>query len=276
MSFSFQLFSDIHLEFFSQAKSPKIPPFAPFLFLAGDIGKINNENFKEFFDYCSSNWEKVFYVLGNHEYYHTHKTFDKLNLEYKSFFSENYTNIFLLDNSYFELHLPANGLRGSRGKEFNLMIIGTTLWSSPTLKSDLNDFSQIKTFNIEKNRKYGITLDEFHSLHSNSTDFLLETITNNPSTNIIIMSHFPPTQLNTSHPIYNNQPQPIKDYFASNIIDKIPDNHNIIGWLYGHTHFSNDFIHPKNIRLISNQCGYKEDLPFSNLNPDGLFTIDLK
>ena len=77
--FTFQLFSDIHLELLKSSKFPKIKPLTDYLFLAGDIGKINTPNYEPFFDYCSENWKKVFYVLGNHEFYNSNKDFKTLN-----------------------------------------------------------------------------------------------------------------------------------------------------------------------------------------------------
>jgi hypothetical protein len=108
-NFTFQLYSDIHLEFYKSF--PKIKPTAEYLFLAGDIGIITQPNFTNFFDYCSENWKHVFYVLGNHEYYNK-KSYSKLNTMYKTLF-EKYNNIHLLDNSSYELD--------------NIKIIGSTL-----------------------------------------------------------------------------------------------------------------------------------------------------
>jgi predicted phosphohydrolase len=262
----FQLFSDIHLELISRTKFnvnnfPKIKPLSDILFLAGDIGKINLPNYKEFFDYCSSNWKKIFYVLGNHEYYHSHKTIEKLNLEYKNFFT-NYSNIHLLDNDIYEID--------------DYVIIGSTLWSKPSTSDSLNDFTQIKKYNEEIKRKYGIKLEEFIDLHIKSKEFILEQVEKHNGKNIIILTHFPPTQYLTSHPKYSSQEQSIKDYFASNFIVEIPEKHSIKCWLYGHTHYSNDYLHPKGIRMISNQIGYKSDYLDSNLNIDGLYKLPIE
>lgn len=64
----------------------------------------------------------------------------------------------------------------------------------------------------------------------------------------------------------------IKDYLAwYNLIDEMP-NENIICWLSGHTHHSYDFNY-KNIRLLSNQLGYKKELNKKNFNIDGLYEL---
>ena len=52
---------------------PKPKPIAPYLFLAGDIGKPDDHNFKDFMHYCNNNWTKTFYVFGNHDVWHKTK-----------------------------------------------------------------------------------------------------------------------------------------------------------------------------------------------------------
>ena len=68
----FQIISDLHLEFYK--KLPKNIcnehfPKAPTLFLAGDIGYPKNPLWLEFIEWCEVNYERIFYVTGNHEYY---------------------------------------------------------------------------------------------------------------------------------------------------------------------------------------------------------------
>ena len=68
---SIQIFSDMHIELWD--KMPIIEVKAKYLFLAGDICKINHILFYKFFDYCATKWEKTFYVPGNHEFYSNKK-----------------------------------------------------------------------------------------------------------------------------------------------------------------------------------------------------------
>ena len=63
----FQVYSDIHIELWN--KFPKIPAKSKYLILAGDICQLDDPLFYKFLDYCSSKWEKIFYIQGNHEYY---------------------------------------------------------------------------------------------------------------------------------------------------------------------------------------------------------------
>ena len=68
----FQIMSDLHLEVGRQYADFDIPPKAPYLVLAGDIGRlVDFESLRDFLALQCSNFEKVFYVLGNHEFYGT-------------------------------------------------------------------------------------------------------------------------------------------------------------------------------------------------------------
>src|SRR3954465_12501273 len=67
---SCQILSDLHLEVGQQYGSFKIPPAAPYLILAGDIGRlIDYDAYLGFLAIQTTNFDKVFLVLGNHEFY---------------------------------------------------------------------------------------------------------------------------------------------------------------------------------------------------------------
>ena len=249
----FQLLSDIHMEFLQ--KFYQIKPIADYLFLAGDIGKLALTNYKYFFEYCSKNWKKVFYVLGNHEYYHNYKNINLLNAEYKQFFSK-FNNIYLLDNNGVEIE--------DNNKKY--FIYGTTLWSNPKTTDFINDFIHIKTKN-DKDWNDNITLEQFKNLHSNSMNQLIKNIKNNK--NIIVLTHFPPlrriNKFTTSDPKFKDDDlstyfsnQLLNDYLNKFDITEKEFYQNIILWMCGHTHYSFDFSY-NNTRFISNQKGYQHE-----------------
>jgi Icc-related predicted phosphoesterase len=257
--FTFQLYSDLHLEY--SKNIPKLIPLTKYLFLAGDIGKINTLTFKPFFDYCSSKWEKIFYCLGNHEFYDTNKNFDQLKEEYKLFFNQ-YQNIFLIEDSSVEFD--------------NFVVLGNTLWSHPDDDTGLNDFKFINIIKKDISEKYKLSINHFQDLHKRSKEFIKEEIKKYNNKNIIILTHFPPTQKNTSHEKYKNQSKHYINYFASNFIDDFEEKNNIICWIYGHTHFSNVFDSSKNFKLVSNQLGYQDEINDVNFDEDGIFTVQCK
>ena len=128
----------------------------------------------------------------------------------------------------------------------------------------------------EIHRKYNITIEQYQELHKESCNYILKELKKHNNKNIIIMTHFPPSQNGTSNIKYKNQSQNLKDYFASNFINEINEKNNIICWIYGHTHFSNFIDSNKNFKLVSNQMGYLDEANDTNFNEDGLFEVKLK
>lgn len=281
VNLKFQLFSDIHLELSKSV--PKIPQLAPYLFLAGDIGKINGDNFKDFIEYAHRQWTKIFYVCGNHEYYSSNIPHDKLISSYRDFFSS-YSNVIFLDNSSYELVINGKISGSSESTETyeSILIYGTTLWSYTTQTMGLNDFSMIKMFN--NNELQPIDLEYFNNLNSHSIEQIVQMIKNINQTDmkLIIITHFPPLP-NTSHPKYKLRPEYISEYFANNLVSDrlleygIDENEfysKIKLWMSGHTHYSYDFEY-KGTRFLSNQIGYIGEQSVTNPKYDGMFEIDL-
>ena len=69
-----QYCSDLHIEFPANEiflKRNPIVPTGEILILAGDVGLFSEMNkYSEFFDYLSKNFMAVYWIPGNHEYYH--------------------------------------------------------------------------------------------------------------------------------------------------------------------------------------------------------------
>jgi hypothetical protein len=285
--FKFQLFSDIHLEFHNNI--PYIKPLADYLFLAGDIGNISKPNLKPFIEYCSKNWKKTFYILGNHEFYHNNKTYDKLVEEYNQL-AINYHNVHLLNDSYYDLKID---------DESEYRIYGSVLWSNINSSESLNDFNMIKMKN-DKNWIVPIDIEYFNKLHSNSVKKLLNEvkIANGENKKLVVVTHFPPLRKNnimhenTSHPKYSSQSINLQNYFSNDFtepylltlgITEIELYKNIKCWMSGHTHYSYDFKYTptnsndsnysKATRFISNQIGYVNEMNDAGTNYDGIFEI---
>lgn len=264
-----QVLSDIHLEFYKTY--PKFKPLAKYLFLAGDIGTIESKydnKIKNFLDYCSKNWEKTYYVLGNHEFYQTNKiaskkkSFEELIEEYKQLFSE-FRNVYLLNDSFEEI-IPG------------LNVYGTTLWTGNyncpyNLRDYFNDYNMI---GIKSTNSTTLVNECYIDNLSKTQLTLLNNYLNTTETKTIIMTHFPPIRDGSSNPKYSSQSVYLSNYFSwNNICDKLKCS-NVVGWISGHTHWSFDIIR-NNIRYISNQAGYKEEIydGESGFEADKIFTI---
>jgi predicted phosphodiesterase len=265
----FQLFSDIHLELCKNI--PYIKPLTDYLFLAGDIGNISKPNLKLFIDYCSKNWKKTFYVLGNHEFYHNNKIYDTLIKAYNELVSS-YDNIYILNDSFYDLELDTTT---------QYRIYGSVLWSNINSTETINDFNMIKMKN-EKNWTVPMDLKYFNQLHSNSLKKLLDEvkIANLENKKLIVITHFPPVRNNTSHPKYSYQPNYLRNYFSNDFtepnllslgINEKELYTNIECWISGHTHYSYDFKYKT--RFISNQLGYVNEIDDTGINYNKVFEI---
>lgn len=242
MTLEFQVFSDIHLELLTPTALPRIPPRAKYLFLAGDIGGIKNENYTKFLDYCSANWEKVFYVFGNHEFYNRHSI--ETVIEKTQEIINTYPNIHLLNNSHVELD--------------GYIIYGFIGWTKsifPTTrqaKEYLNDYKYIST------REGPLTIARQDELANTGTQLFKEFITNQTENKpIIVLTHFPPIQYSKYIGRRNSSDSLLQDYYGwPNLLEKKQINsENIICWISGHTHEAYDIIQ-SGIRYINNPIRY--------------------
>ena len=259
-----QIFSDLHIELWN--KLPIIPVKSKYLFLSGDICGLSHPLFFPFFDYCSFNWEKVFYTPGNHEFYSKKRNYGELDFEYKLKLKEKYKNVFYLNDDFVSL-------------DDNFNVYGTVFWTPPPFtstneaKNSVNDYNWITYYN--KSRGYVVKLDVSYvkelSLisHNKLQKYLNET--NKPT---IIMTHFPPLRSGTSHPKYVKENAAINSYFAW------PDNTvhsfnllNVPIWISGHTHWSYN-ININNCAFVSNQLGYKSEIDETRINEDGIYEIE--
>ena len=258
---SIQIYSDIHMELGKQM--PKILPTAKYLFLAGDICKLNKELFFKFFDYCSPLWEKIFYTPGNTEFYSSKKNYETLDFEYNLKIKEKYKNIFYLNRNFVSLNDDIN-------------VYGCVFWTNPNDYSQLylnHDYNNIQQFSPNKGHNIQSNHIYINKLSKEDLNSIISYLKNNKKQTIII-THFPPTQKNT---ININCKENVflgdDNYVAWNNILEYLDLYNIPLWISGHTHWSYDIMY-NNTRLISNQIGYKNEHGHTGLYQEGIFVIN--
>jgi predicted phosphohydrolase len=261
-----QIYSDIHIDMWNDL--PNIPVKSNYLFLAGDICGINHPLFNDFFDFCSKNWEKVFYTPGNHEYYSKNKNYNELLFDYKYRLTTRYKNVFYLDNDYVSLDDEIN-------------VYGSTFWTNPPFLSTneakiyINDYNCISYFKQGVDKVVDLDITYVKQL-SNDSFTSLQKYLNETDKKTIIMTHFPPLRSGTSAPIYLAQKKLANLYFSWPDITLNAFNlNNVPLWISGHTHWSYDFEKTMlgNTRFIGNQLGYKSEIGVTGLNEDGLYII---
>jgi hypothetical protein len=184
-------------------------------------------------DYVNESWDIVIYVLGNHEFYSNRKSMQHLLDLYKTTIGEKWPKIYLLINE----------LMSIVWNEQTWNIIGSTSWGSAdySIVLSINDFKRIKTHNDSGHLK-PITVKDYHELHNRDMQFILDEISKiEHNVPIVVVTHFPLTRDGTSDPIYSNQKESIKRYFANELHDKIKGRSDLTV-VSGHTHHKYDFI----------------------------------
>ena len=305
--YDIQIYSDLHIEL--HKSYPKIPPKCKTLFLAGDICKIDCSHFLPFFTYCSQNWEKVFYVPGNHEYYVKGKTMQEIDKEFCLFFENTISHQFPFnmpatpfggraEMNELEQLLCASKMRKGV-QEVNqkpmfsniyllnnsfasftddIEVYGTTLWTPsnsvyPRVSSSIADYQEITVMNPEPTV---LDIKYTNQLAEDSLNKLVDYL-EKVKKRVIVMTHFPPFSTGSSNPVYLTQPKYIKNYFAwedDMVVPKLKTNIFKVGvWISGHTHWSYR-IRPMEIDFIANQVGYAKENTGKFIE-DGVFQVQI-
>jgi predicted phosphodiesterase len=222
----------------------KLPKFlkyfkktANYLFLAGDIGypqysQYNRGIFYEFICWCTDNYKKVFYIIGNHEAYDS----DLINVrESLKKISEEKQNFIFLE-------------KGVIAECEGYKVIGCTLWSDIESEAyyNMNDRYNIKI------KGQNLERIDLIKMHKEDRKWLEENVDNNT----IVMTHHLPSY-SLIHKDYRTENFiKYESGYASNLDEII---YNAALWIYGHTHKSSDIMFDGITRCICNPHGYHND-----------------
>ncbi len=242
-----QYASDLHLEKVrNKQKFLKKPllPSGDILILAGDIVWLSAiDQHKDFFDYCSNNYETVYWVPGNHEYYHEDIAARSATLH------ENIrSNVLLVNNIDLQ----------NAGTQF----IFTTLWSTIGLNQTEKILSRIADFKYIKHGDGNLSIEQYNQLHIHCKTFLKETVQKPFDGDRIIATHYVPTLKNYPGKYLKSG---LQEAFAIEMEDFIVEmtNQNVHCpyWIYGHHHYNVPDFTISNTTLTTNQMlkGFSSD-----------------
>jgi hypothetical protein len=199
---------------------------------------------KGFFDFCSSNFEYVFIIAGNKDYYTDNTNMDDVEQCIQSV-CDSYSNVIFLNHGIFETN--------------DFIFCGFTGWHmipsnrESNIKSINADYSNIKIDNKCITVKDTNTLSYKDIMFSNG-------LINLTGKKIIILSNFVPT----IKVLLNDNDKYMYGYGTTNIVPR--DNANVVAWLHGH------YTHPE---FTINNCQFLSNpqLNNPNYNPELFFNI---
>lgn len=246
----FQLVSDIHLEYLEDDEGVEldfgaiIEPNAPILVMAGDIATFECPILPAFLNWVSTNFDYVFWILGNHEFYNTKRaSMSDVKTKLKSLCPK---NVRILDNDSVVIH--------------DVLFIGSTLWSHvPDEHVDkvyrtVSDYRYIYSDCKVDEKNLCISVQDTNRIHAQSVAFIRNTLKQNKGKYAVVITHHGPSLLDTIHSIYHRSP--LNHAFATDIAFDDDDGPDI--WCYGHTHYNISVDkHPNGYKLVSNQFGYE-------------------
>lgn len=237
-----QIASDIHLEFPQNRKwlseNPLVPQ-AELLILAGDTVPYVYANWAEdFYDNINRNFDQVFSIFGNHEFYR-----GEINSAYPNY-QENITeNIIQLNNKSILFQ--------------DIRLIFSTLWTDvplklrPEVQELMNDYRLIKKRTLFK-ELVNIQVEDMVNYYQQSLDFLVSEIEKYHNQKTVVVTHHVP--------VYELLParfmeSALKYSYGNDLSDLIINNPQICLWIYGHCH-TFDQRKIGETTLIRNPLGY--------------------
>ncbi|RCI14449.1 hypothetical protein L249_6147, partial [Ophiocordyceps polyrhachis-furcata BCC 54312] len=232
-----QILSDLHLEVGKQYSSFTFPATAPYLLLAGDVGRlIDYSEYLAFLQSLSGRYKTVLLVLGNHEFY---------GLDYESGLAQ--AQRLVREPALADAVVLLHRARWD-DPDSSLTILGCTLWSDISqdrqaiVQARINDFSRISAWTVQKHNQ--THADDLAWLRR-QVDQLENDTENNDKRRLLVATHHAPCLERTSHPDHADNPW-VSAFATDLLTDRGWDGVEV--WVFGHTHYSTDFLLPSDSR----------------------------
>ena len=244
------LLSDLHLEF-----SPMELPGGDILLLAGDIlvadclreertdrtATQHKKEAEDFFRNQCTKYNKVYYILGNHEHYGS-ELIDTAKI-IRNYFTENNYPVTLLENEIVELN-------------DGYMLYGATFWTDynrynpiamSVAENSMNDHRRIR--HLEK----PVRAEKLWLINTECRNSLKGYVEKHKDKKFIVMTHHCP-DLRSCHPKFGSD---VINYSYCNVglSGFILDNPQITHWFHGHTHDSHNYM-IGDCNVVCNPRGY--------------------
>jgi len=242
-----QYMSDVHLDYrcWREMNAPRVKAVAPYLIIAGDIGRVNNGIYGEFLKNVCQDFDQVLLVPGNHDYYDA--DFEETNL-----ILEGYQGIF---ENFEVLNNKTTSLSLNDGRE--LTIMGSTMWSAgPVDQNEKRLNRKIKTLEKKMADYYRIQYQGRYLTVQDTDRFLGESIKwlweNCPESDeqdpLLVVTHHAPLIKKCCHPKfipYNRSGKIDRmkwcNYSFATDLSGLIELMRPAAWIFGHTHYRTAF-----------------------------------
>jgi hypothetical protein len=266
----FQIMSDLHLELTATTPTTpdpylhfSIPPRAPYLLLAGDIGLLVHHypRYLTFLHRQTSNFTHVFLVLGNHEFYkstHAETLRAAQRMESEQILAG---KLSIMHRRRVDLSLPD-------GTEVS--VLGATLHSHvpPDARDRVHravrDFTAIDGWSVERHNAEH-ELDR-QWLKRELADIAAGGGGRGRKRKVVVVTHHAPSFVGTCAPVHGGSG--VGSAFCTEIVEEVAGAEgggNVRLWVFGHTHFCADFCvggkkgRGGGVRMVANQRGYFDE-----------------
>jgi predicted MPP superfamily phosphohydrolase len=250
MAFTVQYASDLHLEFPANRDFLKRHPLQPkgdLLVLAGDIVPFAQmEKHRDFFTMLGNQFEKVYWLPGNHEYYgyDASKKCGRLQEAIAD-------NVSLVNN----ISIIHQGVK----------LIFTTLWSHISPAHEWEIERGMNDFRIIRFGEYRFSAHRLNQMHAESLSFIEKKLKAAHDGQIMVFTHHCPTFLNYPEQYKGDV---LNEAFAVELF-KLIEPSGIAYWVYGHHHINTHEFSIGTTKLVTNQLGYVQR------HEHGLFRTDI-
>lgn len=238
------LHSDVHIEFYPVGITLNIPQDADVIVLAGDIGV--GEDVIQFITRLSEEHpdKQIIFVSGNHEFYGE----DVVDLREKySVCFKHLSNVhYLEDESVTIGDVVFHGCTLWSG--FNVLGAERSAYGMAEARRSIADFYRISYDG------YTIRPEDMRMLHNHSLCFLKSALLEHAGQKQVIVTHFPPLKECKHGEIVPG----ILDCYFNNDLKDLFYLVQLEAWLYGHNHWSDDFMY-SGCRVVSNQRSYPRE-----------------
>lgn len=268
----FHFMSDIHLEF-GMPKPMMIQ--GENLILAGDItllGRLEDrmndaasrqikDRTKLFFESMLENFDRVFYLTGNHESYGS-------NIDWEEDYIRKYipSDVIYLNDSAYEFD------------DGRTVLLGGTLWTDMNkydevamdwVQRGMNDFRIIRCGADDPFGGIFTPQDAYHR-HQKTMGFFKDSMEKYKDKNIVIATHHAPTVQGINR--FHSESE-INPGYYSDLEPFIKENPQIKHWVFGHTHIQMKTKIGETM-VASNAQGYPHEWSYIRFNPDTWFEVD--